>query len=80
MQPIGRWGNLVVVMPAPVDLAAAKLVRGSERDFQDIVWWMRHGNIDMKALRQAANRLPESHRVDATENIVLVEVIAGMGT
>jgi hypothetical protein len=77
-EAIGRYGRLTVVMPVPVVLSAAKLVRASENDISDIVWWVRHRSIGMKQLEQAIQQLPsQRQRETAEENLVIVRLVSG---
>lgn len=77
-ETIGRYGALTVVMPAPVVLAAAKLVRASEIDIDDVVWWVRHRGISIEQMENAVRALPSPRaRETAGENLVLVELVVG---
>ena len=77
-ESIARFGRLTVVMPAPVVLSAAKLVRASENDISDVVWWVRHRSIGMKQLEKAVQQLPsQRHRETAAENLVFVRLVSG---
>lgn len=79
-ETIGRYGNLTVVMPTPVVITAAKLVRGSERDIGDIVWWARHRSISLKQMEQSISRLPSPrHQETARENLVFVRLVVAEG-
>lgn len=72
-EPIARYANLTVVMPPPAVLSAAKLVRGHDRDIEDVRWWMRHRNLEMPQIKRAIETLPGSrHREAALENLVLL--------
>jgi hypothetical protein len=75
---IARYGRLTVVMPSPAVLSAAKLVRASENDINDIVWWVRHRSIGIKQLEHAIQQLPsQRHRETAEENLVFVTLVSG---
>lgn len=77
-ESIGRFGNLTVVMPPPEYLAAAKLVRGSETDIEDVVWWIRQRGLDRSDIEQAISTFPnESDRENATENLTFVQLVSG---
>lgn len=78
METIGVFGNLTVKMPYPELLAAAKLVRGSEIDIDDIVWWINQRGFDISDIELAVSRLPrENHRETAKENLVLAQLVVG---
>ncbi|MFC3694865.1 DUF6036 family nucleotidyltransferase [Chenggangzhangella methanolivorans] len=75
---IGRYGNLTVIMPSPELLAAAKLVRSSPTDVQDVVWWVKQRGLDLSDIELAIKQLPKaSHREAAAENLVFVELTTG---
>ena len=77
-ETLGHYGNLTVVMPAPAVLTAAKLVRASEHDVSDIVWWVQQRRLQMQQIELSIARLPNRRdRETATENLVLVRLIAG---
>ena len=77
-ETIGRYGNLTVLMPTPDLLAAAKLVRSSATDVQDVVWWVNQRGIDLSNIEMAIKNLPRpSDREAATENLIFVELTAG---
>lgn len=74
--PVFKRGMLTIVMPTPVLLSAAKLVRGTEKDLQDICWWMQHRSISLRLLETAGvNRLgnPEQREL-ARSQLALVRV------
>lgn len=76
-ETIARYGKLTVVMPAPVALSAAKLVRANENDVTDIVWWVRQRSITYNELEQSISRLPNRrHQETARENLVFVRLIS----
>ena len=73
---IGRFGNLTVAMPPPEYIAAAKLVRGSEVDIDDVVWRVRQRGLDAADIEQAIAKLPnERDRETATENMTFVQLV-----
>jgi len=79
-ETIGRYGNLTVVMPAPVVLSAAKLVRASKNDVSDIVWWVQQRRINMHQIEQTIAQLPNQRDQEiARENLVIVRLVAGEG-
>ncbi|MFC3694629.1 DUF6036 family nucleotidyltransferase [Chenggangzhangella methanolivorans] len=74
-ETIGRYGQLIVIMPTPDLLAAAKLVRSSPADVQDVVWWVKQRGIDLSDIELAIKKLPRpSDREAASENLVFVEL------
>lgn len=75
---IGKYGNLTVAMPPPEYIAAAKLVRGSEVDIDDIVWWVRQRHLDTADIERAIGKLPnERDRETALENMPVVQLVMG---
>ena len=77
LETIGRYGNLNVVMPPPEIIAAAKLVRGSEIDLQDVAWWIGQRGLDASDIEAAIDLFPNSrNREAAQENIVLASLVA----
>jgi hypothetical protein len=75
---IARFGQLTVAMPPPELLTAAKLVRGSEVDIEDVVWWVRQRGLDLSDIQLAIDALPDANdRETATENIVYVQLVMG---
>ena len=77
-EPIGRYGKLTVHMPIPLLLTAMKLVRANERDVEDIVWWVRHRQIEFDQLASMVATLPNRRdREVASENMILVRLISG---
>lgn len=78
LETIARFGDLTVAMPEPAVIAAAKLTRASERDIEDVVWWVRHRALTTPDLEAAVARLPRvADRETASENLVVVRVVAG---
>lgn len=79
-EPLARFGNLMVVMPAPALIAAAKLARGSERDIEDVVWWVRHRALDTADVNGAIARLPRAiDRESARDNMFIVRLVTSEG-
>ena len=65
-------------MPPPEHIAAAKLVRGSELDIDDVVWWIRQRGLDATDIEQAIEKLPnERDRENAIENMAFVQLVMG---
>ncbi len=74
---ISTFGRLKLVMPLPAIIAAAKLSRGSERDLEDVAWWISHRALGLEAVIFAIETLPrKSDRETASENAVLVRLVA----
>lgn len=77
LEEIGRYGNLTVVMPPPEHLIAAKLVRGTEVDVEDAVWWMCQRNLAAGNIKNAIEQLPNEYdREVAMENFMVVNLIS----
>lgn len=75
---IGKFGNLTISMPPPEYLAAAKLVRGSEVDIDDVVWWIRKRGLDAANIERAIEKLPsERDREAAAGNMTFVHLVMG---
>ncbi len=74
---LAQFGKLKLVMPTPAVLTAAKLVRAYENDINDVVWWMRHSNIQEQQIDHAISQFPNrSHREAAKENMVFVHLVS----
>jgi hypothetical protein len=77
-EKIGRYGFLTVVMPTPVVLSTAKLVRGTENDVNDIVWWTRQRSITLRQLERMIEHLADPiDQETARDNLVFVRLITG---
>lgn len=75
---IGRFGNLTIAMPPPEYIAAAKLVRGSEIDIDDVVWWVRQRGLDATDIEQVIAKLPnERDREAAAGNMTFIQLVMG---
>jgi hypothetical protein len=80
IEVLGRYGALTVVMPEPALLSAAKLERGDQRDIEDVAWWVKARALNLDDIRTAIESLPdESQRETATENMILVGLVARTG-
>jgi hypothetical protein len=80
IEVLGRYGALTVVMPEPALLSAAKLERGDQRDIEDVAWWVKARALNLDDIRAAIESLPdESQRETATENMILVGLVARTG-
>ena len=78
VESLGRYGRLDVVMPAPEVIVAAKLVRGSDVDIEDAVWWVGQRNLDLGQVADAVSRIPDAgSRETAAENLSLLGLAAG---
>ena len=78
LEILGRFGNLTIGMPPPEILIAAKLVRGSDRDVEDAIWWVRERGLRHVDLTDAIRALPRaSDREAASENLTLIELVIG---
>jgi hypothetical protein len=76
VEVLGQYGKLIVVMPAPELLSAAKLVRGEPRDIEDVAWWVKERALSTEDIRAAIATLPNaSQREAASENIFLAELV-----
>jgi hypothetical protein len=66
--------------PEPALLSAAKLERGDQRDIEDVAWWVKARALNLDDIRTAIESLPdESQRETATENMILVGLVARTG-
>lgn len=75
---LGRYGALTLAMPKPALLVAAKLVRGDQRDIEDVAGWAKERGLALDEVRAAVATLPNpSQREAAAENIVLVGLVIG---
>ena len=78
-QVVGNWGNLALTTPSPAMLAASKLVRCSAQDMEDAIWLMNECGIHPEEVRAAARRFPPYEAETASENVVLLEIVAARG-
>lgn len=79
-ESIARFGNLTITMPPPALIAARKLTRASERDIEDVVWWVRQRALDTADLAEAIEALPRAiDREIARDNMVFIKLIASGG-
>jgi hypothetical protein len=77
VETLGRWGKLTVTMPSPALIVAAKLVRGSDLDMQDAVWWTQQRRIPIEDIEKAIADLPvEGDRETASENLAVLRLVA----
>lgn len=77
VEVLGHYGALPVIMPDPALLSAAKLVRGTPRDVEDVVWWVKERALRLDDIVAAIEGLPDStQRATAAANVVLVELVA----
>jgi len=73
---IGRFGHLTVLMPPPEVIAATKLVRGSEVDIEDVVWWVKQRGLDAAGIETVIDKMTNPYdRETAAENIVYVQLV-----
>jgi hypothetical protein len=73
---IGRYGMLTVLMPTPVVLSTAKLVRASDNDVSDIVWWVRQRSITFKQIESMIDQLANPLQQEtARDNLVFVRLV-----
>lgn len=78
IETIGHYGQLTVVMPTPLVLTTAKLVRSDEKDIEDIVWWVRQRSITLKQIEAMIKTLANPlQREQARENLVFVRLVTG---
>ncbi len=76
VEVIYQTGKLTIVMPPTAILAAIKLVRGSDSDLDDVVWWVSHRDLTMKELQVAAESIPnERNREQAVDQLLFVELL-----
>ncbi len=77
-EEIGRFDELTLVMPVPQLIVAAKLVRATPVDIEDVVWWMRHRRLGEDVVASAIASLPDAgDRETAAENLPLVRLVSG---
>jgi hypothetical protein len=76
LETIDRFGKLTAMMPAPGALVAAKLVRGSDTDLEDVVWWVRQRRLDVEEIERYIAELPDPRdRETAVDNLSLVQLL-----
>jgi hypothetical protein len=77
---IGRFGKLAVAMPPPAVIAAAKLTRATERDIEDVAWWVRERALDLHMIEVAIDAMPRAiDRETARDNMVIVKLVTTEG-
>jgi hypothetical protein len=77
---IARFGELAIAMPSPAVIAAAKLTRASERDLEDVAWWVCQRALDLGGIEEAIERLPRAiDRETARDNMVIVKLVTTQG-
>lgn len=77
---IGKFGNLRATMPPPEYIAAAKLMRGSEVDIDDVVWWVHQRGLDATDIERAIEQFPnERDRETAFENMIFIQFVTSRG-
>lgn len=75
VEAVGRFGNLTVTMPKPEILVAAKLIRASDADIQDIAWWVHRRNLGIDNIEAAIRTFPRHRdREVASENMTFVRL------
>lgn len=75
VESIGRYGKLSIVMPPPEIIVAAKLVRGSEADIHDAIWWVHRRNLALSKLEARIHDFPDLRdREAALENLTFVRL------
>lgn len=75
VETIGRFGNLTVTMPSPELLCAAKLVRASDSDIEDVVWWVQQRALTKQQIAAAIEALPGRASEAAAENLIFIELL-----
>ena len=64
-QLVGRYGKLTVYIFDPYTIALSKIARGFEADLEDVMFMLRRGIIDFKALEGHFRAvLPDAPRAD----------------
>jgi hypothetical protein len=78
--PVGiteTFGNLQVFTPPLGLIAALKLARGSETDFEDAAWIIDAGHATVAEIREWSSRIPDGPLSEASlENVVILELIS----
>ena len=77
LEVIGQYGNLTIAIPPPELIVATKLVRGSDTDIEDAVWWIRGRDLTEQQILSAIESIPNSNnREAAQENLILVQLVS----
>ena len=66
---------LTVTVPPPSIIAASKLLRGDDRDFEDCLWLMAAHAIDAEEISRAIKTLPREPRRRAAENLEMLSLL-----
>jgi hypothetical protein len=77
---IGKFGKIDVYVFDPYSIALSKLERGFDIDFDDIVFLIKRGFVDLGKLEEIMNAsLPRAREFDMNPNEVLVHLKALKG-
>jgi len=74
-QVIWQGRKLTVTCPPGEALIASKLVRGSERDFEDCLWIMAAQKLSAAAISKAIRLMPVQAREEADANLEVMNLI-----
>lgn len=74
---LGQYGNLTISMPPPELIVAAKLVRASDTDIEDAVWWVRGRDLTAEQIIAAIESIPsQNNREAARDNLILIQLMS----
>lgn len=74
-QEAGTWGGLTILVPPPAALAAAKLVRASDKDLADIFFLCSKHALSRATVAACVEDIPDSaQRQTARENLVYLSI------
>jgi len=80
IEAIARFGKLTVAIPPPAIIVASKLTRATERDIEDVVWWVRQRALEPDAVEEAIGMLPRTvDREAARDNMIIVRLVTSEG-
>ncbi len=70
-----RLGRLEIYLPPWPSLVASKLVRGDERDVEDILFLAGKHGVTAEAVQACAETMPEPARQQVLENLIYLRIM-----
>lgn len=72
-----RTGNLVVEHPPIENLVASKLLRGYDRDYEDMAFLCSKADLSRAQIEAAIATLKPHHQETASENLTVLSILLG---
>ncbi len=70
-----RMGRLHICLPPWPNLIASKLVRGDERDVEDVLFLAAKHRIGVDPVKACAETMPEPAKQQVLENLVYLHIL-----